>query len=79
MKTKTEAARLAGERSIEPDSTEVCEFLEEWLATNPENVSLHGEPVVLTHVLKDINCDSDIEVDFINLLKYCNDFLIFFI
>lgn len=51
MKTKTEAARLAAERSIEPDPTEVCELLDEWLSTDPENVCLHGEPVVWSHVL----------------------------
>ena len=75
MKTKNEAARLAADRFDQPDPTEVCDLLEEWLSTNPENVSLQGEPVVLSHVLKDKDIDSDIEV--ICFLNFNNNFLLF--
>ena len=62
MKSKTDAARLAADRFYQPDPTEVSELLEELLSTNPENVSLQGESVVLSYVLKDKDIDSDIEV-----------------
>ncbi|XP_057375180.1 PMS1 protein homolog 1-like isoform X2 [Daphnia carinata] len=43
---KFEAARLAVERCTEPDEGEVRELLEQWLSMEPENVCLHGEPVI---------------------------------
>ncbi|XP_046453620.1 PMS1 protein homolog 1-like isoform X3 [Daphnia pulex] len=49
MYLKSEAARLAAGRCTEPETNEVCELLEQWLSTDPENVCLHGEPVFWSH------------------------------
>jgi hypothetical protein len=47
--SQSEAARLADGRCTEPETNEVCELLEQWLSTDPENVCLHGEPVFWSH------------------------------
>ena len=57
----SEAARLAAGRCTEPETTEVCQLLEQWLSTDPENVCLHGEPVFWSHSIDASPADKENE------------------
>lgn len=47
-----EAAKLAKDRCIDPEEDELCELLDQWLSTDPEdNCCLHGEPVVWSYLV----------------------------